>query len=96
VTWKDAVFRNLAGDEFSALGIARGANGVLVAQVPPASEAAQAGLRPNDFIEALDGQPIRNAEDFAAKAAKLQRGNAVKLNLVRGQKKQSLVIAPVR
>ena len=92
IRWKGATLRGLAGDEFSALGIGRDARGVLAAEVPADSEAARLGLRVNDFIQAMDGRTVRNAEDFAAEAAKTPAGRPMKLDLIRGQRKATIEI----
>lgn len=90
IRWKGARLRNLAGEEYSALGVGRDAGGVVVANVPAGSEAAKLGLRSNDFVQAINGQPVRNAEDFTAKAARNPPGQKLKLDLIRNQKKQTL------
>ncbi len=90
IRWKGATLRNLAGDEYSALGVGRDSGGVVVADVPKGSEDARLGLRANDFIQALSDQPVRDAEDFAAKAAKLPAGRTVNLKVIRNQRKETI------
>src|SRR5262245_33946214 len=51
------------------LGVAlaeTGTGGALVGRVDPGSPAARAGLRAGDLITAIDGQPIRSADDVVA------------------------------
>jgi hypothetical protein len=90
ITWKGATLRNLFGEEYSALGVARDAGGVVLADVPPGSEAANAGLHTNDFIQAVDGKPVRNVDDFLGKLRDGSAGRKMKLDLVRNQKKESI------
>jgi hypothetical protein len=90
--WKGAAFRNLVGAEYSALGVARDAGGVVVADAPPGSEAANAGLHTNDFIQAVDGKPVRNVDDFRGKLSAPPAGRTMKLDLIRNQKEKSLRI----
>ncbi len=60
------------------------ANGVLVAQVLDGLPAARAGIRPDDIIRAVDGQPLRNNEDLVAHVARKRPGEAVTLEVFRG------------
>ncbi len=90
VKWKGASLRDLAEGEFSTLGVARDADGVVVADVPADSDAAKLGLRGGDFIQSINGQPVRDAEDFATRAAKVPADKPVKLEVVRDQKKVTL------
>ena len=90
IRWKGATLRDPAGEEFSALGVGRDAGGVVVAEVPVGSEAAGLGLRGNDFLQSLDGQPLRSAEDFATRAAQVPTGRPLRLDLIRNQRKEAL------
>lgn len=94
IRWKGAVMRNLAGDEYSALGVSRDAGGVVVAEAPAGSEAAKAGLRSNDFIQSIEGHPVRNAADFVAWLATIQPGSTATLDVVRNQKREAIVVQP--
>ncbi len=88
--WRGATLRNLAGDEYSAFGVGRDAVGVLVAVVPPDSEAARLGLRPNDFIESVNGQPVRTPEALSELVRAAGPGESVLFTLVRNQKGETL------
>lgn len=90
IAWKGATLRNLVGEEYSAFGAARDAGGVVVADVPPGSEAANTGLRTNDFIEAVSGKPVRNVDDFLGKLRETSAGQKAKLEVIRNQKKEFL------
>jgi hypothetical protein len=57
VMWKAATIKSLSGEEFSAVGVARDAAGVLVTVVPAGCEAARLGLGRNDFIQDVNGVP---------------------------------------
>lgn len=92
VRWQGATFRNLVGEEHSALGVARDAGGVLAADVPAGSDAAKAGLKNNDFVRAIDGQPLRDAQDFAAKVRPAATDRNVRLDVLRDQTTRSLDI----
>jgi hypothetical protein len=92
VVWKGATLRNLVGEEYSALGVGRDAGGVVVAHVPVDSEAAQAGLRSHDLIQAINGQPVRNVDDLLGRLREATAGRKMTLDLIRDQKKMSLEI----
>ena len=78
-----------------ALGVPRG---VQVVSVQPGSPAAEAGLRAGtsttdvagetyasdgDVITALDGMPVRSADDFSAAIAQREPGDSVTLTVYR-------------
>lgn len=90
VKWKGATLRNLADQEYSALGVGRDAGGAIVVEVPPDSEAARMGLRANDFIQSINGQAVRSAEDLVSLAA----GDVRTLEIVRNQGRQTLNLRP--
>ena len=90
IVWQGARLRNLVAGEYSALGVGRDAGGVVAAEVPAGSEAARLGLRSNDVIRALNGRPVRDAEDFAAEAAKVPAGSPVRLDVIRNQRSETL------
>lgn len=58
--WLGATLRSLQPGEFSAFGVPEDAGGVLLADVPPESRAAQAGLRTGDLIQAIDDGPVKS------------------------------------
>ncbi|HXF09981.1 MAG TPA: PDZ domain-containing protein, partial [Desulfuromonadaceae bacterium] len=90
VLWKGASLRNLSGEEFSAVGVARDANGVYIADVPAGSEAERAGLRSNDFIQMVDQKPVKNADEFLGTIRTLPVEQKIKLRIIRNQKVETL------
>lgn len=77
--WLGASLRALHGGEFSAFGVTENAGGVLLTDVPPASPAAQAGLRPGDLIRSLGGTAIRSPVDFGRQLMRQPAGQAVRV-----------------
>lgn len=61
-----------------------------VERVRPDSPAWKAGLRPNDLLVSLDGQPITTCEDFERLATRLRAGQRVALVVKRGEQLQML------
>jgi serine protease Do len=58
-------------------------NGVIVAGVAPKQPAAEAGLRPNDIIRKIDGNPVKDNHDLLAMIASRKPGETVKLEVWR-------------
>jgi serine protease Do len=57
--------------------------GAVVTEVQEGSEAAQAGLQPNDVILKVNLQPVRNASDLEQAAAKVKSGEPISLYIRR-------------
>jgi serine peptidase DegS len=61
--------------------------GVAVSTLYRSSPAVAAGLAFGDMIEAIDGQPVRSAQDTRARIASRKPGSKVRLTGMRGQQK---------
>jgi serine protease Do len=61
--------------------------GALVAEVEPNGPAARAGIRPRDVIVAVDGNPIRHAEELPRNVARHAPGATITLTYLRGDKR---------
>ena len=70
--------------------------GVRVETVVENSPAQQAGLRPGDVITALDGTSYDWPEKFHAAVAALKPGQAVKVEILRGDLGLALTVVPER
>jgi serine protease Do len=55
---------NLNAESASDLGVSPNTKGVVVTNVDPASEAAEAGLRRGDIIQEVNRHPVRNTSEF--------------------------------
>jgi serine protease Do len=64
-------------------------SGVALTQVAQGSPAADAGLRPNDVIVAIDGKPIANNGDLLSVLADHKPGDSVSVDYYRGSDKQT-------
>jgi serine protease Do len=60
--------------------------GVILADVPPGSPAAHAGLQAGDVVLALDGKPMENGRQFRINIYTRGAGERVALEVRRGQK----------
>jgi hypothetical protein len=67
--WLGAKVRTITGEEFSAFGVSKESGGVQAIEVPKDSAAARAGLRVNDLIQGLGGQPVRTVTDLPKQPA---------------------------
>jgi len=57
--------------------------GVLIIRVEPGSVADDAKLTPNDIIEAINREPVRNKEDFKRVLSRLKPGDPIVLQVYR-------------
>ncbi|MDQ6673980.1 MAG: trypsin-like peptidase domain-containing protein [Chloroflexota bacterium] len=67
-------------------------DGVVVGQVVPGSPAASAGLKPQDIISAVDGQPLQGESALAEAINGHKPGDAVSLTILRGQQQTSVSV----
>jgi serine protease Do len=67
--------------------------GAVVIEVNPGSPAAEAGIRPEDVIVSLDGQPIEDDADLITRLALREPGDRVEFGVVRGGERMRV---PVR
>jgi len=66
---------------------------VLLADVPPASPAAKAGLKPNDVILAIGGAKVKDLRDFATRYKRIAKGDRIELTVWREQTERKVEIA---
>ncbi|RLE03099.1 MAG: hypothetical protein DRJ11_05265 [Candidatus Aminicenantes bacterium] len=64
--------------------------GALVNNVQPGTPAEKAGLKVYDVIIAIDGQPIKNANDLSFRIAEIPPGKEVTITIIRDGKKKDL------
>jgi serine protease Do len=67
--------------------------GAVVSEVTPGAPAAQAGIRPEDVIIAVDGNAVNSSTDLTTRLARYQPGDRVTLTIVRERRTREL---PVR
>jgi S1-C subfamily serine protease len=58
---------------------------LIVAECPTGSAAYQMGLRTGDFIQAIDGRPLKKVEDFLKAVANLKPDQKPSVSLRRNQ-----------
>jgi serine protease Do len=85
------VFQPVSADLASALGL-DGETGALVSEVVPNGAAARAGIHAGEVVTAIDGTPIRHAEELPRRVASHQPGEQIKVTVV-GNKKSRDVTA---
>jgi hypothetical protein len=90
--WQGATFRDLVGEEYSALGVARESGGVLVVEVKPDSPAARVGLQVNDLLQGANGESVTDLADWRAAIDNLPENVAVQLEIIRNQNRIGLSV----
>jgi S1-C subfamily serine protease len=83
--------RTVTDADVKTLGLAN-AEGALVESVIPNTGAARAGLRTNDVVTAVDGQPIRTMDDLLLAVRRSQVGEKVTLTVWRDSASISLIM----
>lgn len=68
------------------------AYGVIVGQVEDNGPADKAGLREDDIIQTIDGEPIRSWSGFRTKVATSSPGTEVKLGIVRNESQKTITV----
>ena len=76
----------------AGLALAR-ERGVVLADVIPGSPAARAGLRPGDFVVALDGKPIENGRQLHISLYRRLVGDVATLDILRDGRIQKMPVA---
>lgn len=69
----------------NSLGIVPEIDGAIVVRVLPKSPAAEAGLRRNDVIVAIDGQAVKNAKDVQMVVDRSRVGQVITVHVIRGE-----------
>lgn len=69
-------------------GFANG--GVLVASVTPGAPAEKAGIRKQDVITAIDGQPVKDGDDLVSNVSPRRPGSTVRLTYLRDGKQNTV------
>ncbi|HVY44406.1 MAG TPA: Do family serine endopeptidase [Minicystis sp.] len=82
-------FQPVSADLATALGLGA-PTGALVANVQPNGPAARAGIQPGDVVTAVDGVPIRHAEELPRRVAVHQPGESIKLALVHNHQQREI------
>jgi len=86
-SWLGATVRELIGEEYSVVGVARDAHGVFLAEVPGNSAAFAAGLRAGDFLTQINGRQVPGLRGFQTAVAAGAAGQKIRLELLRNQQK---------
>jgi serine protease DegS len=81
--WVGFVAQDFSDEQAAQYGLASG--GVVVATLYRNSPALAAGLQAGDLILAIDGQPVRSAQEVTTRLAERRPGSRVKLKVQRGR-----------
>lgn len=93
IEWKGAKVKNIEGlGERSATGLPD-EKGAYFVEVPQNSEAYKAGLRSNDVVLKLDGQPTPSVKAFFAVYQPIAWRSNLKVIVFRNQREQEVILA---
>jgi Do/DeqQ family serine protease len=80
--WIGIVAEDVSDAQAAQLGLARG--GVLISNLYVGSPAQQAGLQPGDILLAIDGTPLKSAQETIARIAAQKPGTTLTVRCLRG------------
>jgi serine protease DegS len=86
--WIGIVTVDVGAEDAARVGLAH--PGVAIANLYRDSPAVEVGLARRDLVEAVNGVPVRNAQDALARIANLKPGSTVKLTGIRGTSRFSV------
>jgi hypothetical protein len=87
--WLGATVKALSGEEFSAFGVSKEDGGIHLIKVPKTSVVAKAGLRDNDLVQRIDGQPVKTVADLRRLTGNGD-GKPLKIRFARNAQEMSL------
>jgi len=85
ISWQ----RETKPETLKALGVERG---VIVGDVRKDGPADKAGVKTDDIITGINGQPIKDGEDLVSRVAEMSVGAQATLNIDRDGKKRDIVV----
>ena len=88
--WIGIVPEDISDAQARQAGLKRG--GVVIANLYAGSPAQLAGLKPGDLLLAIDGLPVRSAEDARARIARDKPGATITLRVLRGSATRTLAV----
>ncbi len=88
--WIGILPEDVDDDQARQLGLSRG--GVVITNMYRNSPAVAATLRIGDIITALDGHPVRSAQDTLSQIATRKPGATLKLHLFRGRSEMDVTV----
>jgi len=83
---------NLTDETAPYFGLKKNAKGVLISEVFKDSAAEKAGLKHNDVVLELNGEPIESRDAFRNKVAMLKPGTRINLVVLRDRKRKALTV----
>jgi serine protease DegS len=89
--WLGLEPQDLSEEQAAQLGLTNGP-GVVVANILVQSPAFEAGVRPGDILEQLNGAAVRSAQEVVSKVAALKPGAPVELRIRRGGRTSNVKI----
>ena len=91
IEWQGARLRSLEDQEFSAIGVAADATGVLIVDLAKELILFQAGLRRGDFIQRVRGKQVQTPKEILASMKSASSEEWIELDFLRNQTTQSRI-----
>lgn len=82
--------QNLTREQIAALGQSPDFTGAWVGQITPGGPADKAGLRINDVVTRLNGQPVRDRNDLTRRIGSVEPGETIRLEILRDGRLQTV------
>ena len=73
-------------------GLAEGQKGALIAEITPGGPGARGGLQVGDVVLTVNGRPVKDNTDLTRQVAATQAGGALRLEVLRGGRRQNLTV----
>ena len=86
------ILQELSKEEQEPYGLNKDTFGILIARVEKNTPAEKAGLRADDIIVKLNGNFLKNSEDFRFKVASFSPGSKIKITVIRESEEKEFTI----
>jgi serine protease DegQ len=90
--WIGAELGDVSPELASHLGLAPGTRGALIRGVLASGPAGEAGLRPADVVQTIDGAPVSSARDLLNAVARLRPGVESSVGILRRDQRLDLTV----
>jgi serine protease Do len=84
--------RSLTPEGWEALGQPKEFKGGFVETVTPDGPAAQAGVRPGDYIVSVNGEEVENGTDITRQVGRARPGDGIRIEVIRDGRHQTLTV----
>jgi len=90
--WIGVEPQNLSPELANSIGLTRNTNGVIISGVLEGGPADRGGIKPGDFITAINAKSIADVRDLLNQVAAIEPGQNLKLTVIRKSKELNLTL----